>query len=450
MKYRFLTQILKIFVYSKRGVWWVGRKAGGAIGRLLGKIWHLTTYLRYRFNFKIKKAGLGKHSGLFTTRLFFQIVGLLTLLGAAYPHTKFYVSQELGYDWRYIKMYNLTKNELELEQLPDLEIEEGSANVQEAVNSWRQEVIEPDNNGFLANTVHSDSLALSVSGRAVVKPLLMPGSRPRTRIAVEEYTVRAGDSLLAIAAYFGVSTETILWENNLTAKDILKPGKVLRIPPVTGVMHTVVKGDTLKKIIDTYKAKSEEVISFNKLNPDGGGLVAGNRIMVPGGKKPSPPPVAAVARTTGRSGVQSVSRVVRAQGTPGTPFDSGFIWPTTAWVISRGIQFGHNGLDIATNNGSAFGRPTFAAQDGVVKYAGWQGGYGNLIIIDHGSGYETYYGHHSAIYVVPGQRVERGEVIGAIGSTGNSSGPHLHFEIRINKKTLNPLDYVRPPANPQR
>jgi murein DD-endopeptidase MepM/ murein hydrolase activator NlpD len=130
---------------------------------------------------------------------------------------------------------------------------------------------------------------------------------------------------------------------------------------------------------------------------------------------------------------------------------TGFIWPTTASVKVRGIGFGHTGIDIATADASAFGRPVFAAQAGVIIFAGWgseiQSGTGNLIIIDNGNGYETRYAHLSEIDVVVGQRVEKTEVIGKIGSTGNSTGPHLHFEMRYNEKTLNPLDYIQPPTS---
>lgn len=127
-----------------------------------------------------------------------------------------------------------------------------------------------------------------------------------------------------------------------------------------------------------------------------------------------------------------------------------FIWPTTVTHLVRGIQPGHTGLDITSNSGRAttFGQPTFAAKDGVVTFAGWNsGGYGNLIRIDHGGGIETYYAHHSQIFVSVGEHVTRGQTIGAIGDTGRSTGSLLHFEIRYNKKILNPLNYVKPPTS---
>jgi murein DD-endopeptidase MepM/ murein hydrolase activator NlpD len=126
-----------------------------------------------------------------------------------------------------------------------------------------------------------------------------------------------------------------------------------------------------------------------------------------------------------------------------------FIWPTTAWMLVRGVQLGHTGIDISTNNGSSFGRPVFVAQSGTTTFAGWSkdDGSGNLVIIDHGDGYVTRYAHLSQIFVTVGQRVEQGQNLGAIGSTGRSTGPHLHFEIRMNGEVLNPLDYVKPPQS---
>jgi LysM repeat protein len=419
--------------------------------KVFGKFWHTIAYLRYTFSFRLRKAGLGQSKALFTTRFFFQLVSLGLLIGVAYPQTKLYAVNELGYNWQHIKLYGLTQKEFDTDQPLDFEIEQSNSSVTETVTSWRTEVVEPGSTGpSPASANQIDTLALAVGGRVIAKPLIIPGGEPRTRIDIENYTIVAGDSIPSIAAAFGVSVETILWENNLSNNDVIRPGKVLRIPPVTGVMYTIVRGDTVKKIADFYKAKPEDIIAFNKLGADGSGLVTGNRIMVPRGKKPAPAPTTAVAvvpRTTGRPGVKGVSRVALPQGAPGDPFTSGFIWPTTAKVLVRGLGFGHTGLDVATHDGSAFGRPSFAAQSGVVKFAGWNnGGYGNLIIIQHDNGFETYYGHHSQIFVSPGQYVERGQTIGAIGSTGRSTGPHLHFEIRINGKIVNPLDYVRPPA----
>jgi murein DD-endopeptidase MepM/ murein hydrolase activator NlpD len=396
--------------------------------------------------------GLGQKSSWLTTRLFFQLLGLGIFLIAAYPHTKLYNKFELGYDWQHIKLYTLTRQDAEIDQpLDTIEIVEGSQVNPEVTPSWRQEVFEAGT-GEDVSPAHSDTIAVAVEGRALVKPLLIPDARARTRIAEEEYTIRVGDSIAQIAAEFGVTVETILVENNLTSRSAIRPGQVLKIPPVSGVMHVVAKGDTVKKIADLYKAPVSEIIAFNKLNSDGSGLVVGTRIMVPQGKKPTPitPPatnVATTGRTTPRTGSRSVAGVALPVGTPGAPFESGFIWPTNAVRINRGVGFGHTGLDIGTYDGTAFGRPTFAAKSGTVKFAGWNnGGYGNLIVIDHGGGFETYYGHHSQIYVNVGEHVEQGQTIGAIGSTGRSTGPHLHFEIRFNGKITNPLDYVRAPA----
>jgi nucleoside-diphosphate-sugar epimerase len=284
MKYKFLARILKSLVYFKRGVWWVGRSLGSVAGTFLDKVWHALAYIRYKLGFRLRKVGLGQKSSWLTTRLFFQLLGLGIFLIAAYPHTKLYNKFELGYDWQHIKLYTLTRQDAEIDQpLDTIEIVEGSQVNPEVTPSWRQEVFEAGT-GEDVSPAHSDTIAVAVEGRALVKPLLIPDARARTRIAEEEYTIRVGDSIAQIAAEFGVTVETILVENNLTSRSAIRPGQVLKIPPVSGVMHVVAKGDTVKKIADLYKAPVSEIIAFNKLNSDGSGLVVGTRIMAHAGK----------------------------------------------------------------------------------------------------------------------------------------------------------------------
>ena len=125
----------------------------------------------------------------------------------------------------------------------------------------------------------------------------------------------------------------------------------------------------------------------------------------------------------------------------GTPSASGFIWPVNGAVVSgfgwRGSRM-HEGIDISASSGT----PIWAAAAGTVIWSGWRGGYGNAVVIDHGNGLATLYAHSSALLVSVGQSVEQGETVALVGTTGNSSGPHLHFEVRVNGTAVDPLNYL--------
>jgi LysM repeat protein len=204
------------------------------------------------------------------------------------------------------------------------------------------------------------------------------------------------------------------------------------ILPLDGVYHTVVKGDTLEKLAEYYKAEVQSIVecTYNNLDRDNPTINPGDKLIVPGGIKPYVP----------RS-VSVYSGPIPANAERGTGV---FVWPTSGRVTDR---FGfltksgrwHNGLDIASVRGS----PIVAADSGFVTFAGWTDvGYGNLVVIDHQNGYETRYAHLQAFFVTAGQSVAQGTVIGAMGTTGNSSGPHLHFEIRNQGVRKNPEMYL--------
>jgi murein DD-endopeptidase MepM/ murein hydrolase activator NlpD len=256
----------------------------------------------------------------------------------------------------------------------------------------------------------------------------------RLRRDVITYQVQQGDTVYAIAGQFGLEQETVMWANgNLeTNPDLLRPGQELVILPIDGIYHTVVKGDTLEKIAQKYKADVQHVIecSYNNLDPEAPVIVPGDKILVPGGVKPY------IARQ-----VTAYSGPVPADAERGTGL---FSWPCSGRLTDR---FGfrtfsgrwHGGLDISNSRGT----PVYAADSGFVTFAGWtQSGYGNLVIIDHRNGYETRYAHLEAFYVTAGQSVSKGAQIAAMGSTGNSTGSHLHFEIRQKGVRQNPELYL--------
>ena len=280
----------------------------------------------------------------------------------------------------------------------------------------------------------NDSYVTTTVGGAVVAPTLVeskPSVAPRTE--VETYMIADGDTLGGIADRYGLSLNTLLWANGLSFRSTLKIGQGLTIPPTDGVIHQVRRGETVGKIAQLYKAKPEEIIKFNKLQEGGADIVVGEELVIPGGVKPQPVYVPA-RRPSGFAGILAPPHL-------SVPSGSGYIWPTTARHITQYFGWRHTGLDIA---GPA-GTPVYASLSGVVTRSscGWNGGYGGYIIIDHGNGLQTLYGHNSRHYVSVGEAVTQGQTIAAMGSTGRSTGSHVHFEIRVRGSRQNPLRYVR-------
>ncbi len=261
----------------------------------------------------------------------------------------------------------------------------------------------------------------------VKSPILHTEVSLQPRKEIITYHVIGGDTIIGIAQRFNISPETILWANDGTDlnPEFLRIGQQLIIPPITGVLHTVQSGDTIDSIAKKYKADSAAIISLdaNGLTPPFA-LTAGQKIMVPGGQKPYQPKV-----------VYGYSGPVPAGAKRGS---GSFVWPTGG-VITQGFWTGHRAIDIGVRLGSSVA----AADSGyVVLVANDDFGYGKHIMINHGNGYETLYAHLSVIMVTPGQTVGKGQVIGLSGSTGNSTGPHLHFEIRYVGTQVNPLSFL--------
>lgn len=253
---------------------------------------------------------------------------------------------------------------------------------------------------------------------------------PNTRSSITDYTVLAGDTISSIADKFGVSQETIIWQNNLTKKSVLKPGQVLQILPITGIAHRVQKGDTIYSIAKKYNAEPQPIIDypFNTfVNDETFALAVGQIIFVPDG---TPPQI-----------VPAPSRYAQITPNAGQVSATGnFVWPTSG-RISQGFAWYHPAIDIA--NPAA--PDVLAADSGTIIVAGWpdNGGYGNRVVIDHGNGYRTLYAHLQDIYVFAGQTVKRGDAIGKMGSTGRSTGTHVHFEIIENGVKENPFRFLR-------
>ncbi len=255
----------------------------------------------------------------------------------------------------------------------------------------------------------------------------------KVRDRVEEYTVKAGDTVSQIADKYGVSTDTIRWENNLASLNAIKPGQVLKILPVSGIRHKVTRGETIYTIAKKYDANPQAIVDFpfnTFTDNETFALASGQELMVPDGTKPKEVP-------------WSPTSSYLAQKTPDAGAVSAlgrFIWPIGGKITQRYSSY-HRGVDIATS----LGTPVLAADAGTVVVAGWpdNSGYGIRVEIDHGNGYKTLYGHLSKLTVSAGQRVNRGDTIGLEGSTGRSTGPHLHFEIFKSGGKINPLTVLK-------
>lgn len=254
--------------------------------------------------------------------------------------------------------------------------------------------------------------------------------KPRAEII--DYQVQPGDTVSGIAQKFGVSIDTIRWANNLESISAIKPGQTLKILPVTGIAHKVKKGDTIYSIAKHYSADPQGIVDFpfnSFANDETFALAVGQTLIVPDAVKPKVQPwspSAYIAQQTPDAGTVTATGV--------------FVWPAGG-TISQPFRWYHPGIDIANKNAP----PILAADSGKVVIAGWPDnrGYGNRILIDHGNGYQTLYAHLSRIYVSVGQTVKRGDQIGQMGSTGRSTGIHLHFEVHKNGVQIDPIGVLK-------
>ena len=280
-------------------------------------------------------------------------------------------------------------------------------------------------------------------GSATPTPLPTPTAEAG-RSGIIVYTVQPGDNVFLIARRFGLSQDTIVWANDELAADPdqLSVGQKLNILPVDGVLHTVKAGETLTGIAQRYQVDLQKIIGYaaNGIqNPEA--LTVGQQLIIPGGIKPAPKPSApAKSASVAQPAVASGGALMIPAGAPATPVEAPaatFIWPTKG-MISQSFGKYHGAIDIASNQSP----PILAAADGTVTFAGWSGGLGNAIQIDHGNGFVTTYGHLKSIAVHAGQAVKQGQQIGVMGSTGHSTGPHLHFIVQYRGGILNPLLYL--------
>jgi murein DD-endopeptidase MepM/ murein hydrolase activator NlpD len=239
-----------------------------------------------------------------------------------------------------------------------------------------------------------------------------------TTDTISVYEVKNGDTLATVAKLFGVSKNTIIWANDLKSP-VLTPGDTLVILPMTGLKHIVKNGDTIASIAKKYKADADDVAKFNGLARDAI-LTAGTTLLVPEGE------IAYSYTTPTKSSSKVRTKILNSYSY--TAPEGFLIRPIVGGRKTQGIH-GHNGVDLANIPGT----PVMAAATGrviVAKMGGYNGGYGNMVILAHDNNIQTVYAHLRAVYVTTGEVLSQGQVLGELGNSGRSTGPHLHFEVR--------------------
>ncbi|TAN34247.1 M23 family metallopeptidase [Patescibacteria group bacterium] len=436
MRYRLLLRTLRLLIYIKRFFWFLGRYFLFVFGWILRPLWRLLGYLFYKLGWLYKKiASAGSLDSQLLKRDYLQLIVFALLFIAALPHTKFLASAGSLLPGQKTIAYAI------FGQNQEFAVEEIIAQEEfYETPAWREGLLSAGSNLGAGVWQKQDLAGAVAGGTAISKPMLIPGAAiGGTRDKTIEYIVEPGDSLGSIAVQFDVDVATILWENNLSVRNYIRPGDVLRILPVSGLTHIIKRGDNLKKITLAYEAKTEDIVKFNKLKSDGTDLIIGEKIIIPGGVKAAARAIASAPRTS-----QVFRRVAVPPRSLGAPSLLGFLWPTAARTITQYFSWRHSALDIAGPMSTAI----YASKSGAVEKSqcGWNSGYGCVIIISHGGGVKTLYGHNSRLLVSAGDSVERGQTIALMGNTGRvygRTGIHTHFEININGRRVNPLGYVR-------
>jgi murein DD-endopeptidase MepM/ murein hydrolase activator NlpD len=260
-----------------------------------------------------------------------------------------------------------------------------------------------------------------------VTPLTQVSDKPRSEN--ESYPVQEGDTFKSIADKYGVSVESVKWANPDIDEKKVKAGSKIIVPPVTGVVQVVKAGETVYSVAKKYNVDAQSIVDFpfnTFTNDETFSLAIGQELVVPDGVMP-------------KDEAPAPSRLYQTPNAGSVTATGNWVWPA-AGKLTQPFRSWHKGLDIANHNGG----PILAADAGSVAVTGWdKSGYGNKVVINHGNGYLTLYAHMSRIDVVVGQTVKRGDRIGMMGSTGRSTGTHLHFEIRTTKGNLDPMGQLK-------
>ena len=451
--YKFLLQLLKGLVVAKQSLIVVLKKLKPIIYKLVDiynktiGFWlyklYFYTIRRVRHFFSPWKQNFFE---IFSKRSTLQVVFFLLIFLLIFPYTRIYTQAASDLPGRDTLLYSIAGPGDQ-----DFSLDEVQAIVTKDTNGdlapWQESAINIGQQGISEAKQEVQEIAgLGAGGTALQNPTIISGeaikqqvkdketSTTKSRGKVIKYQVRSGDTIGRIAESYEISVETILWANNLTSRSYIRPGDVLNILPTTGVLHKVIRGDNLSKIAKKYQTETNKIIKANKLQNDGSDIVIGEELVIPDGRKTK----TYVAR---KKPSRALGNISAPPPSVSAPAGSGYIWPTSVRRITQYFGWRHDGLDIA----GPIGTPLYAVRDGrVIKsQCGWNGGYGCHVRVDHGGGVVSLYAHAHRLLVKPGDRVTQGQVIALMGSTGRSTGPHIHFEIRVNNRHQNPFRYVR-------
>lgn len=459
IKDRILLALLRALTQLKRaGLWlWRGTKE---VGLLFGKGYQETLgFWLYKKKFSSqRKMRLLPHTpssffDLLSQRSALQVILFASMLLLLVPHSVLYTQDDQVVVGRDSALYRLVGPDEEFQEIEDVTIDISTL-AQRDTRSYRQGAVVQDNQEITASGTDEapDPTSISVGGQAIAKPTIISGTdvvpgQPAVgnipdpaRGEIIEYVVQPGDVIGNIAARYGISVSTILWANDLSSNSYIRPGDTLTILPVDGVLHTVKSGDVVSRIARTYDASVTDIITYNRLQEDGRDITVGETLLIPNGEKPQVRYVATAPVTE-----SSAARTVAAPPPSITaPAGTAYLWPTSVRTITQYFGWRHTGLDIA----GPIGTPLYATKAGTVikSQCGWNGGYGCYVIIDHGGGINSLYAHingEDSLLVNVGDDVDQGQTIALMGTTGNSTGPHVHFEIRVNGTRTNPFQYVK-------
>ncbi len=458
--YKVLLFLLRGLVLLKQGLFRCGRFFL-PIFVFFGQWYHRVIRFRlFKINFslsrKLQKFKLPKDNrfvDVITSRLLLQCIFLGVVLILAIPQSKIYSVDNTQATTHGTLLYALVGPGDQDFDAENLTISTGALSAvlpQNENSAWNVGALGANANPqFVPDTYNEpqDVASISSGGSALLKPSILSGVQfevsdtpvVNNRAKLIEYEVQSGDVIGSISTKFGLKIATVLWANNLTARSYIRPGDILKIPPADGVMYTIKRGDTIGKIAREFAVDQEKIITFNQLDQNGASISIGEQIFIPGAQK------ASTVQTSLAIAPSKITETIRKVAAPppsvDTPAGSGYIWPTKERRINQYYGLRHTGVDIH----GKIGYPNYAVKAGTVKTSqcGWNGGYGCYVIVDHGGGVTTLYAHNSQLMVAVGDAVDQGTVVGLLGSTGRSTGPHLHFEIRINGKRANPLQYIR-------
>jgi murein DD-endopeptidase MepM/ murein hydrolase activator NlpD len=461
--YATLLEGVKILVRIKRGVAFLLQKGIHVFAQIDAWVRNTIGFRLYTWQKRLekyttwyKKIQGGRMLEFFGQRYVLQIALVFVGLSISFPHSQLYTQDTGIIPGRNTRLYAISGPGDQNFTLEEVIVSTNIAATAEEGRIWNDgAVVRPSTVPVQVESVtQSRSIAsISSGGRALIKPSIAPGANEsqisNTISGVStvssnttrpvEYTVQSGDVLGSLAEQFGITMETILWANNLTSRSVIRPGDTLTILPTSGVLHTVKSGDTLGRIARLYGAEVGTILEQNSIS-DETTIQVGQTLVIPGGRRTVSTPVTTPTISSPSRPTSVVTPSVPAPPSTANPSQSGFIWPTSVRTITQYYGWRHTGVDIAGPVGS----PLYASKDGTVvtSQCGWNGGYGCYIIIDHGGGVQTLYAHASELYVAVGDTVTQGQTIAAMGSTGRSTGPHIHFEVRIGGRHANPFSYV--------